>query len=593
MSKILHGDSKEVLKTLDAESIDALICDPPYALGFMGKAWDKALPDIEIFRECFRVMKPGAFAFVMSAPRSDVCARMMLLLEDAGFEIGFTPIYWTYASGFPKAMNIGKMVDKRAGVAREVIGTRDTRVGRGTSNTFVAEVSQNTEVDITIPSTTEAKALDGSYGGFQPKPAVEVVIVAMKPLSEKTYVDQALKEVPCTLCGGNGSYPAGYNSVPAPVMREQKCGKCGGSGKVPGMKGVTWLDDCRIPIVDDDPNMRPNAANHEGHGHTFGDETKTNTRSKDDLPDRGFHNSKGRFPANLLVENSILDTIECTCTNEGNTQIAQEDLNSDEAGIEATIPHAGQHPKTGSAESPKPSKGNGSPTSIAPLSPLHASLFTTSEDGSHTEAQTAIAPTVDGCEPSENATETSAFNAKQPKTSTSTTSSRTRASLNSSTKSATVVSCALHATGRPTPTASSQQYSRFFDLDAWAKTLPFLIVPKASKSEKNEGLTGFPPQKMGRNQSSLDGGKILTGSGNERSNERQNHHPTVKPLKLMSYLITLGSRPGDTVLDPFLGSGTTAVAAKMLGRECVGIEREDEYVKIAEARLAAVPAKLL
>jgi len=67
----------------------------------------------------------------------------------------------------------------------------------------------------------------------------------------------------------------------------------------------------------------------------------------------------------------------------------------------------------------------------------------------------------------------------------------------------------------------------------------------------------------------------------------QNFHPTVKPLKLMSYLITLGSREGDTVLEPFAGSGTTCLAAKNLNRQYIGIEREKQYVDIARARLKA------
>lgn len=65
----------------------------------------------------------------------------------------------------------------------------------------------------------------------------------------------------------------------------------------------------------------------------------------------------------------------------------------------------------------------------------------------------------------------------------------------------------------------------------------------------------------------------------------KNHHPTVKPLKLMSYLITLFSREGDIVLDPFVGSGTTCLAAKKLNRKYIGIERESEYIEIANARL--------
>jgi site-specific DNA-methyltransferase (adenine-specific) len=69
--------------------------------------------------------------------------------------------------------------------------------------------------------------------------------------------------------------------------------------------------------------------------------------------------------------------------------------------------------------------------------------------------------------------------------------------------------------------------------------------------------------------------------------EKQNFHPTVKPIELMSYLITLGSREGDLVVDPFVGSGTTCIAAKMLERNYVGIEKEEDYILIANERIKA------
>jgi len=114
LNRIYNMNNLDGLKLLEDNSIDSIVTDPPYELGFMGKSWDKTLPDIGIFKECFRVLKAGSFAFVMSAPRSDVCARMMLLLEDAGFEICFTPIYWSFASGFPKALNITRKINKDA-----------------------------------------------------------------------------------------------------------------------------------------------------------------------------------------------------------------------------------------------------------------------------------------------------------------------------------------------------------------------------------------------------------------------------------------------------------------------------------------------
>ena len=101
-SKLINGDSLEVLKDYDENSIDLLCTDPPYGYGFMGKNWDQTLPPRKIFEECLRVLKPGSFAFVMSAPRSDVQYRMVQMLEEVGFKVGFTPIYWAYATGFPR-----------------------------------------------------------------------------------------------------------------------------------------------------------------------------------------------------------------------------------------------------------------------------------------------------------------------------------------------------------------------------------------------------------------------------------------------------------------------------------------------------------
>ena len=119
-----------------------------------------------------------------------------------------------------------------------------------------------------------------------------------------------------------------------------------------------------------------------------------------------------------------------------------------------------------------------------------------------------------------------------------------------------------------------------------------MIVPKASKSEKNKGLDKLPKKKS----SSMPGRRLAEDMSNSKIDndvtgrfvtEKQNFHPTVKPIELMSYLITLGSREGDLVVDPFVGSGTTCIAAKMLDRNYVGIEKEEDYVIIAKERIKA------
>jgi len=115
----------------------------------------------------------------------------------------------------------------------------------------------------------------------------------------------------------------------------------------------------------------------------------------------------------------------------------------------------------------------------------------------------------------------------------------------------------------------------------------FFYCAKASKSERNEGLEDFEEkeatQRMNASEFRYEEGREPTPRAKQSVNK--NNHPTVKPIKLMEYLIKLVSKEGATVLDPFLGSGTTAIACLKQNRKYIGIEKEKEYIKIAEARL--------
>ena len=122
----------------------------------------------------------------------------------------------------------------------------------------------------------------------------------------------------------------------------------------------------------------------------------------------------------------------------------------------------------------------------------------------------------------------------------------------------------------------------------------FFYVAKASKSERNKGLEGFEEKSVGTlnsNSSDLEnyGGMSLGGASlkGEHKNPipRANFHPTVKPIKLMQYLVRLVTPPNGIVLDPFCGSGTTGVACKLEGFEFIGLEQDAEYFKIAQARI--------
>ena len=400
--QLINGDCLEELKKLDDNSVDLLCTDPPYGYGFMGKHWDTfkekdstksqqvgwMSPGMKkdtygmkeffdpIWKECLRVLKPGALAFVMSAPRSDVQTIMSQTLRDAGFDISFTPIYWTYASGFPKAMNIGKMIDKRDGNKREVIG-----------------IDKNSAPDLRDvgKKSKEAIGIDKlSYG--------QVQNAKRKP----------------------------YKSDYQKYVEKQKSFK--GSETI----GTTI----------------------KGNEHFLGGDIEQLDPSENFVDE-----SAGRFPANMLVSDKVLD-----------------------------------------------------------------------------------------------------------------------------------------------------DYSRYFSLDEWfsknlkslpepvQQTFPFMIVPKASKAEKNEGLDNFDTKQTtgggGGVGDYIDDVNSASGKfGSEKAPSR-NIHPTVKPLTLMNYLVTLGSRKGDVVLDPFMGSGTTPLACVSLERKYIGIDNEQDYYEIAKARVDKLEAPI-
>lgn len=318
---LIHGDSKEKLKQLSTDSVDFMATDPPYGYSFMNKGWDKVLPDVEIWKESFRVLKEGSFICVMAAPRSDVLWRLCRDLEGAGFDLSFTNIEWVYHSGFPKASDTSKMIDKRLGAERKVVGKKtDGRYAyefnTDINNAFNDDKPHGNAADITEPATDLSKKYEGSKLGFQPKPAREIIVVGMKPFKEKSYIDKVLN----------------FEELPENIQR----------------------------------------------------------------------------------------------------------------------------------------------------------------------------------------------------------------------------------------------------------TYPLIQTPKPSKKEKDMGLNG---EEKSTRRWRDDKGMKLTGSGNPRKEMGKNTHPTIKPIKLMSYLITLFTREGDYVLDPFMGSGTTGLACKLLNRNFIGIDFTEEYFDIAEERL--------
>lgn len=180
--EVITGDCRDVMRGMDADSIDSIVTDPPYGLSFMGKGWDKGVPGEEFWVEALRVAKPGAHLLAFGGTR--MVHRLAVAIEDAGWDIR-DRIHWVYGSGFPKSHNISKAIDKAAGydgvqgpmkrggerLAMLKDGKRD---GQGK---WGDEVGRNPYT--TIPESDQAQQWDG--WGTALKPAVEPIILARKP----------------------------------------------------------------------------------------------------------------------------------------------------------------------------------------------------------------------------------------------------------------------------------------------------------------------------------------------------------------------------------------------------------------------------
>jgi len=189
--QIKVGSNLDILPTLPDNSVDSIVTDPPYELGFMGKSWDASgiAYNVTLWRECLRVLKPGGHLLAFSGSRT--YHRMACAIEDAGFEIR-DQMMWVYGSGFPKSLNVSKSLDKHAGVkGHDHVGFNTAGLGAGykTSN-WNKFRSDHPDYVKPIPITDESKKWDG--WGTALKPAHEPIVLARKPL-DGTVAQNVLK----------------------------------------------------------------------------------------------------------------------------------------------------------------------------------------------------------------------------------------------------------------------------------------------------------------------------------------------------------------------------------------------------------------
>ena len=493
------GDCIEILKTLEGNSVDSIITDPPYHLtsitkrfgkegsapaqygtdgafaraskGFMGKEWDGG--DIafrtDVWKECLRVLKPGGH--LLSFGGSRTYHRMAVAIEDAGFEVR-DQIMWIYGSGFPKSHNIGKAIDKIQGNEREVVGDNPNHRKLQETNTMVGEPHSGDGIITKGNSEWEG-------WGTALKPAHEPICMARKPLSEKSIAENVLKH---------------------------------------GTGGIN-IDDCRIGN-----EVRNNGSSLRDIRSGSLDAQISSKRERLEREDSIV---EGRFPANIMFE--------CIC----------DEVIPDEKGEVKR-------------------SNNGTSNYYPEQNTLNKGVETkhyTDKGDIHTNPNCPCRLLDEQSGVSKGTEKKSKFvnygNGEYGK-----------------------------KDGRKTqPTPKEIEGTWYGDKGGASR---FFYCPKVSKKERNAGL-----EDMENRPSQLNSGGIGRKTSVEKRLETngenapttKNIHPTVKPIALMEYLIKLVTPKGAVVMDCFMGSGSTGIAAKNLGMSFIGIEKEEEYFEIAKQRI--------
>jgi DNA modification methylase len=529
------GDCIEILKTLEDNSVDSIVTDPPYHLtsivkrfgkegsapaqygtdgafaraskGFMGKEWDGG--DIafrtDVWSECYRVLKPGGH--LLSFGGSRTYHRMAVAIEDAGFEVR-DQIMWIYASGFPKSHNIGKAIDK--------MGIDNEWEGWGTAL----------------------------------KPAHEPICMARKPLSEKSIAENVLKH---------------------------------------GTGGIN-IDGCRIPFDMTDTNPATNPLYRQENNYKMPEPGQESNGAVSFTSSKNEISQEGRFPANIMFDEEagkILD--EQSGISKSTGSVRKKDTETDPSNMdfkhkegENSNPYAGQ---SGGASRffycPKVSKKErnaGMNGSIEIFTPTIKLVYLLEKNVWEKEdLETELADTDKSLQKvideyiimEDNKWNIGSFGNYIMEQFLKEDKSITETEINSTTILETLNSWI-------------QNHTRTYIAELFGEMVKDIkFVEDANK--KSTTLNIILQKKDGYSQSVKN--VELKGLWSININQSKSSHPTVKPIKLMEYLIKLVTPKGGTVLEPFMGSGSTGIAAKNLGMSFIGIEKEEEYFEIAKQRI--------
>lgn len=566
---LFGGDNRVVLQDAPDNSIDAILTDGPYALvsivkrfggtnaapakgneafaraskGFMGKTWDtgEVVNDPGFWAECLRVLKPGGHLLSFGGTRT--YHRMACAVEDSGFEIR-DMIQWLYGSGFPKSHDVSKGIDKAAGVEREVIGEKRAGLARkaraGGDIVGAESFEELRRADITAPATLAAREWEG--WGTALKPANEPIVLARKPLSEKTVAANVLKwgtgAINIDGCRVPGEFVSGWSKSGS---KESENGSMSGknydrepkpdnaTGRFPANVITDGSDEvvAAFPYTKSGKLLMHHKMNESENTSMSGKNYARNPR-QDSFGDEG---SAARFFFQAL---------------ENDTEWLDRNLNLSTANIAEKVSYQPNGVVVSALEVA---------ASMALPVGWHCGLLFSPHFTSATPNELRSLATL--------STEVIQYIV---------TKCLSGLQLENSIPLPNNASCAVHRTQTGTITTTISHWKS----DGSAEPAIFNIMPQNLEA--------------GEKDSSQSTHSVFYHAKANKTDRAGSKHPTVKPIALMRYLARLITPPGGTILDPFAGSGTTGEAAYLEGFNCYLMEREAEYIADIGARFAALAA---
>ena len=522
------------MKEMPDNSVDSIVTDPPYELGFMGKSWDSSgiAFNVEVWQEALRVLKPGGHLLAFSGSRT--YHRMAVAIEDAGFEIR-DQIMYVYGSGFPKSLNVKKAAKDKVcqcsvewSYGTDTQGTKsqakhDLRLMQNAhlSQTINAENKQG-EVLLTqlqeqsAPSTNGGKSQEGLEDG--------------KESSVEGWGNT--QETKGQLQGSE------IHSLPAGVSADGSQGRLHNGTPISdgSMDGQDANSDRSGQSQESQSIGQPQGelgALSNQRGSQAGGSWRICGRCNKPLIDGWGTALKPAHEPIVLARKPLIGTVANNVLTFGTGGL---NIDGSRVGSEGGST-GGDKPSTHLSLSGAFSTGHDVVKLDAgrwPANFIHdgsdevVELFPDTKSGAVKPYQRANRDSYSGSMPAE-----STFNKE----------------------------------------GDSGSAARFF------------YCAKASKRDRNEGLDGFEAKEKRYMATANGTGETSIGMDRFTTQPVANHHPTVKPTDLMRYLVRLVTPPNGTVLDPFMGSGSTGKACAYEGFNFIGIDQSAEYVEIARARI--------